>query len=275
MSINFIREFFSSPVVIINNILTYKHLVIQMIKQDIRGRFAGTAGGVLWNLVDPVAKLLVYLFVFVFIFKLRVGQEHGAGYPAIFIVAGLFPWLIMSEGMLKGASSLLENANLIKKSSFPIEILVARSVFLPFFSHGIVLLLLVLYQVFFNYHIKVLFIVPLIFILQILFTMGCVFFSTVLSIFFRDIIHLHQVMINLWIFLTPIFYHVGMLPEWGQKLMYINPVYPFISAYQCILSDAYTVQWHMLFISFIWTAVVFVAGSFIFIKLKDEFADWL
>ncbi|MFZ2197952.1 MAG: ABC transporter permease, partial [Thermodesulfovibrionales bacterium] len=91
-----------------------------MVKREVKGRFAGSMGGLLWNFIHPVLMLIVYIFVFVYIFKIRVGSEASTGTSVIYLIAGLFPWIMISEGLSRGTSSLIENSNLIQKTSFPV-----------------------------------------------------------------------------------------------------------------------------------------------------------
>lgn len=255
--------------------MAYRHLLVQMVLREIKGRFAGSFGGFLWNFVHPVLMLVIYLVVFVYIFNLRIGSDASHGTSAIYIMAGLFPWIIISEGLSKGTSSLIENATLIQKTPFPVEILPAKAVLAPFFSQGLAILLLALYTTIFAGFNKTILLLPLILVLQILFTLGLSFLTATLSVFFRDIIQLEQILISFWIYLTPILYPASMLPKWARAAMYFNPVYPFISIYQSMFVKGAQLQPNMIFFAFIWALITFLTGAFLFNKMKYEFADWL
>jgi ABC-type polysaccharide/polyol phosphate export permease len=219
--------------------------------------------------------LLSYLFVFVYIFKLRVGTSGSAGTSAIFMMAGLFPWIIMSEGLTRGTFSLIENANLIQKTYFPTEILPAKAVITPLISHGIAIALLMFYGVVSNGFFTVIILLPLIMLLQVLLTLGASFLCATLSVFFRDVVQLMNLIVSFWIFLTPILYPVAMLPTWAKGIMYLNPVYPFVSIYQSLFLDGTVGDVRMVLLSIIWSLAFFIIGAFVFNKLKFEFADWL
>jgi ABC-type polysaccharide/polyol phosphate export permease len=262
-----------SPVQIISNLYAFKHVIGQMIKSDIKGRFAGSVGGLLWNFIHPIIMLLVYLFVFVYVFKLRIGE--GALMSAMYIMAGLFPWIILAEGLSSGTVCLIQNANLIKRTAFPVEILPTKSVLAPYFSIGIALIILALYQVIVQGFFGVLVLLPLLLIIQICFTLALAFLTSTISVYFRDMVHLVQILISFWIFLTPILYPVTMLPEWAKKVMVINPIYPLVSIYQSLLLTGNLGPVRMPLLAMGWTLVFFLVGSFVFNKLKYEFADWL
>jgi lipopolysaccharide transport system permease protein len=246
-----------------------------MVIREIKGRFAGSMGGLLWNFIHPLLMLVVYLFIFVYIFKFRIGVTGGSLTAAIYIMAGLFPWFIIAEGLSRGTASMIENTNLIQKTYFPVEILTAKAVLTPIFSHGIAILLLAVYKIITTGSVEIIFILPFIVLLQIFFTLGIAFFAAAASVFFRDVIQLMHIIISFWIFLTPILYPVSMLPDWAKKLMYINPLYPLITLYHFLFVDGGLVEWNMVYLSVLWSLFFFFVGTFIFNKLKYEFADWL
>lgn len=270
-----LKEFFTAPVEIAGNFVAYRHLLSQMVIREIKGRFAGSFGGFLWNFVHPVLMLVIYLVVFVYIFNMRIGSDAGHGTSAIYIMAGLFPWIIISEGLSRGTSSLIENATLIQKTPFPVEILPAKAVLAPFFGQGLVVLLLALYTAVFTGFNESILLLPLIVVLQSLFTLGMAFLAATISVFFRDVIQIEQILISFWIYLTPILYPISMLPEWARTAMYFNPIYPFISIYQSMFIKGALLRTDMIFFAFIWSLSSFLTGAFVFNKMKYEFADWL
>lgn len=246
-----------------------------MVITEIKGRFAGSFGGLLWNFIQPLLMLLIYLFVFVYIFKLRIGSTGGAGRSVIFLMSGLFPWIIIAEGIQNGTSSLINNANLIKKTSFPYEILPAKAVVTPLFSYGITILLLALFQIVFRGFTGIILFLPFILIFQLFLTLGLTFLLSTVAVFFRDIIHLVQILVRFGVFLTPILYPIEMLPETAKKIMYLNPFYPIITLYHSLFLTGKMGQGHMIVLSLLWSILFFMIGSFFFNKLKFEFADWL
>jgi lipopolysaccharide transport system permease protein len=267
------REMTKASADVAKNLYVYRQILSHMVMRDIRGRFAGSVGGFIWNFIHPILMLIVYLFVFVYIFKLRVGS--GAGTSAIYMMAGLFPWMIIAEGLMRGTGSMMENANIIQKTSFPTEILVAKSVFAPLLSYGIAMLLLALYKILFTGSFSVILFLPLMIIIQVLFTLGLTFFTASVAVFLRDTVQFVQIAINFWIYLTPILYPMIMLPEWAKKIMYFNPLFPLVDAYQSLFVSGRLARLDMFFFALAWSLVFFVLGAFVFTKLKFEFADWL
>ncbi|MBI5101797.1 MAG: ABC transporter permease [Nitrospirae bacterium] len=271
----YIKEISASPFLVLSNLYHYRHILSQMVLREVKGRFAGSIGGLFWHFVHPVIMVLIYLFVFVYIFKLRIGMGGERVSSAIYIMSGIFPWVILSEGLSRGTSSLIENANLIQKTYFPTEILPTKAVIAPLINYGVALLLLAAFQMAAHGLWKIALILPLLVLVQIYFTLGIVFFSATLSVFFRDVLQLVNIVVGFWIYVTPIFYPTEMLPEWAQTAMYINPLFPFVSMYHSLFLEGSIGPWHMPVLAVCWTAFFFLSGSFVFSKLKPEFADWL
>lgn len=269
------REMFLAPFGVLRNLHEYRHILFHMVRNEIKGRFAGSLGGVLWNFAHPIMMLVIYLFVFVYIFKMRIGIGATAGSSALYLMSGLFPWIIMAEGVLRGTSSLLENANLIQKTAFPVEILAAKAVIAPLLSHGIAIVLLVAYRVVTNWSFELLLLIPAVLLLQTIFTLGIVFLTASASVFFRDILQLVNLVVGFWIYVTPILYPMAMLPEWARTAMYLNPLYPFMSLYHSLFLEDSLGPWQMPALAAAFAACLYMFGSFIFSKLKFEFADWL
>ncbi len=274
MGLKYIREMAGAPVEVVRNLYHYRHILSQMVIREIKGRFAGSIGGLLWHFVHPILMMIIFLFVFVYIFKLRIGAG-GTGSSALFLLAGLFPWMILAEGLARGTSSLVENANLIQKTYFPVEILTAKAVIAPLLSYGIAILVLMVYKVTAYGSAGLLFLLPFIMVLQILFTMGISFLSATISVFFRDMMQVMNLFVSFWIYVTPILYPIDMLPNWAKQAMYLNPLYPFMSIYQSLLLHGSLERPHLVGLAALWALLLFVAGAFVFQKLKYEFADWL
>ena len=269
-----VYEIAKAPGEIMRNLFIYRHILMQMVRREIKGRFAGSAGGFLWNFLHPVLMLIMFLFVFVYIFKMRVGSG-GSGTSALYLMAGLFPWIIIAEGLSRGTASLVENATLIQKTAFPTEILAAKAVVTPFFSYGVALLLLALYKVATAGSVAILLFLPAVVIVQVFFTLGIAFLTSTLSVFFRDVLQLMQVLISFWIYATPILYPMSLLPEWARTVMYFNPLYPLVSVFQSLFVYGTLAQADVVLMALGWAVLFFVSGAFVFNKLRYEFADWL
>src|SRR3954447_104427 len=125
------------------NLVERRGLIFQLVRRDFEQRFVGSAAGWLWGLIHPLVLLLSWSFVFSVClrFKLPPG-EVTQNYP-LYLFAGMLPWLLFNDTVMRSSTSMLDNANLITKTVFPAEV-APISVFLSsLISHGMALVLVI------------------------------------------------------------------------------------------------------------------------------------
>ena len=263
-----IRRWFEVP-------FRFRTLFWGFVSNEIRGRFAGSIGGFVWSLVTPLANLLIYIFVFSVVLKIRLKpMETGTDSFAVFFLAGMLPWLAFSEALSNATDMFLSRANLITKVAFPLEVLPLTGVIVPFFLNGLGFVMYLGYLVFQGYaHFGWLWL-PVVIIVHMVFTLGLVILVSSLSVFLRDTKQFIGIALSLWFFLTPIIYPVSMVPEQFRWIIKINPMYPFIELYHLVLLQ-HSISWGMLGCVISLAALSFVGGVIFFGRAKYAFADVL
>ena len=110
--------------------LTYpRELLVNLTLRELRGKYKRSTLGWAWSVINPLALIVVYTIVFGSFF----GAEPPVGDPsdlhsyAFYLVAGLLPWLFLSNGITGAVASLTGNEGLIKKVYFPRSILPTSS----------------------------------------------------------------------------------------------------------------------------------------------------
>src|SRR6516164_7514919 len=110
------------------SVMQYRELLWEMTRRDVFERQAGLAFGGFWVIGQPLLMMLVYVFVFSFIFTVRLNvHDSGLGYTA-FLMAGLVPWLAFQEALGRAPTVILESRSLVKQIVFPIDILPLKMV---------------------------------------------------------------------------------------------------------------------------------------------------
>lgn len=255
----------------------FKHypLLRGFLRQDIHGRFAGSMGGVFWSVLTPLAHILIYLFVFSVIMRVRVPiEEAGTDRFVVFMLAGLLPWMAFAEALGRAPGFLLEKANLITKVSFPVEILPYVNTASPFMLNGIGFGLFLVYLLFLGYFHPIWACLPLVILCHALFTAGLVALLSALSVFLRDLQHIIALLVSIWFFLTPIIYPLSMVPEGFQRWMQVNPMYPFIELYRQVLLQ-HSLPLEMLAVAGTLALLSYSAGGWFFMRIKHAFGDVL
>jgi len=253
----------------------HKTLFWGFVNQEIKGRYAGSMGGFLWSIITPLANILIYIFVFSVVMKIRLKPvETGTDSFVLFLLSGLLPWIAFSEAVSTSMGMFVGKANLITKVAFPLELIPTAGILVTFILNGIGFILFLIYLASEGYcHTTWLFL-PIITALFMVFTLGIVVLIASLNVFVRDIQQIMASALSLWMYLTPILYPVQMVPESLRFLLTINPINPFIELYhQSLLQHVISYPSLEQAIGFAMASIL--TGLWFYNKSRKAFADVL
>ena len=260
----------------LQNLVYRRSLLLQLVRRDFEQRFVGSAMGWVWGLIHPLVLLVSWWFVFEVCmgkpFKPGPGTEHYA----LFLFAGMLPWLLFNETMQRSASSILDHANLITKSVFPAEI-IPVSVFLSsVVSHLLALTLLIVVSAWKVQHISWSLVLLPIYILVIgLLSIGLGWIAAGMHVFLRDTAQFLSVLLTFWFWMTPIFITAETYPKWAKFVLLANPLYYIVRGYRSVLISARPPDLPDLAVATAFGAAAFVIGGLFFRQMKRGFADVL
>ena len=255
---------------IVKDLYKYRELLKTNIKKDVGGKYKHSFLGVLWSFISPLLQIAVYAFVFQIILKSDIENY------TVYLCCGLIPWQYFSSVILRGAASIIDNGNIIKKVYFPREILpisiatsegvnflISTSIILGFVIFGGIGLSINILWYFF------------ILAIQYIVSVGFAFIVSSLSVYFRDLLHLLGILIQLLFYATPIVYNTSSVPENLQWIVKINPMSYLIEAYRNIFYNKVPPDLKNLCIPLVMGIVLCVCGYLIFRKLEKRFAEEL
>jgi lipopolysaccharide transport system permease protein len=261
-------------------IWAYRGFVTSSIQRDFQQRYTGSVLGVLWNILNPLAQIVVFTVIFAEVMRARLPElgDDKFGY-SLYICAGQLTWLLFTEIISRMQNVFVENANLLKKSSFPricLPVIVVGSALLNFaVIFGLFLAFLLVTgrtEVF----TKGLFLAAIpVLIIQISFAVGLGILTGTLNVFFRDVGQFMGIVLTFWMWATPIIYPIKALPEWFRPYVEMNPTTQIAKAYQNIFAFNQWPQWASL----IWVAVLAFGllffGYWVYRKLSPQIVDEL
>ena len=253
----------------------HKTLFWGFVSQEIRGRYAGSMGGLLWSIITPLANMLIYIFLFSVVFKIRMKPiETGTDSFVMFLLAGLLPWIAFSEAVSGSTGMFVGKANLITKVAFPLELVPTAGILVTFILNGLGFALFLVYLTFKGYcHATWLFL-PVITAVFMVFTLGIVVLIASISVFVRDVQQIMASLLSLWLYLTPILYPIQMVPESLRFFFNFNPVCPFIELYhQSLLQQG--ISFSLLAQAVGFAMLSFLTGVWFYNKSRNAFADVL
>ncbi len=253
-----------------------RHLIMQMTKREVVGRYKGSAMGLAWSFFNPVFMLVVYTFVFSVIFKSRWGGDESRTLFAVVLFVGMIVLGLFSEVVNRAPSLILSNVNYVKKVVFPIEILPVIAMGAALFHSLVSLSVLLAAFVLFNgyLHWTVIF-APLIFLPLVIVTLGLAWMLAALGVFLRDVGQTIGIFTTVLMFLSPVFYPLTAVPEKFRPFIIANPLTFIIEQAREVLIWGNIPDWIGLGIYTAAAIVVAWVGYALFQKTRKGFADVL
>jgi lipopolysaccharide transport system permease protein len=267
------------PVKNLQELYKYRVLIQNLVVRELKARYRGTVLGFLWSFFNPLLLMIVYTIVFGFILQPRDPSWGGSPWLyALFLFCGVLPWVWFSSSSLESANVLMTHGNLIKKILFPAEILPIVTVTSNFvhFSFGLPILLLFIPILGKSYTVYILFL-PLVILVQYVFTLGFCLLISSLTVHFRDIKDILANWLTFWFFATPIVYSFTFKTIQESSLLRtflnLNPMTHIMQGYQNCLFYGSMIRWKRLGVTFLLSLVLLWVGYMIFDRLRDSFPE--
>lgn len=259
------------------SLIRHYHLIVQMARRDVIGRYRGSFIGLLWSFFNPLLMLGVYTFVFGYVFKSRwAGQGGGQFEFAVILFAGLNINTFFQECATRAPTLIIENRNFVKKIVFPLETLSWSTVGSALFHLLVSTLVLLVFALVVRGGMPwtVLYF-PIVVMAFLPYIAGLVWLLSSLGVFLRDLKHAIGIITVMMMFLAPIFYAKEMIPEPYRPLLYLNPLTVIVEASRDVLIWGHAPDWSVLGIYTV-AAGIFAWLSFAwFERTRKGFADVL
>lgn len=253
----------------------YIDLIKDLAARELRIRYLGSIMGKYWNIVHPIIVIAMYTIIFSKLLGVRANTSHNDSTWAYasFLCAGLIPWNFFSELLQRSTGSFQEFAHLLKKVKFPLLVLhlsIVASTMVTFsINMAIYLLFLALTGHTFSATVLLL---PVVVLLQALFTVGLGMITSVVNAFFRDMQQIIVIGLQLLFWATPVVYNPTQVPEKYRLLSDLNPMTHCIAIYRSVLLGE-PVSWASVGTFTAIAFVLFAAGVVIIWKSEPEVLD--
>jgi lipopolysaccharide transport system permease protein len=252
----------------------YRGLIQTLVARDLKARYRGSVLGFFWSFINPLLLLLIYSFVFS---TVMYGVRSPDVEPyALFMFCGILPWTWFSASILEASNVLISGGNLIKKVLFPAEVLPIVTVLANMVHFFLGLPILVAFLVYYQRPLDALELMwfPVIVFVQLFLLLGLSLLVSALTVHFRDLKDILGNLMTLWFFSTPIIYPMSQAPERYRWLLNLNPMTHLAISYQEVLFYIGPHgHWKWLMALLLGSVGVFVAGYFVFDRLRDSFAE--
>lgn len=271
----------------------YWDLLVNLIHKELRVRYKDSVLGFVWSMLNPILYLVVFYVVFNFFLT------GGIPYFPVFLLSGLLPWTLFSTALSTGAGSIVANGPLLKKVSFPREVIPMAAVGAALFHFALQVMVLLAFLITFRYPFASghLLLLPAALITELLLVAAFAMLLSAITVYLRDIQHFLELGLLAWFWMTPIIYPVILVfdklsPRGLFGLYLVNPLTPIVLSFQRAFYNKVSptrngesvrvlldqpMSWyfqHLAYVALFALALLAVA-QFTFARLEGDFAEEL
>ena len=247
-----------------------RDLLRELVVREMRLRYERSILGMAWSILNPLAQMLVYNFLFRVVFRLDIPN-----YP-VFVFTGVLAWNWFHQALMLTTGAITNNRELIRQPGFPLAVLPVVTVATPLVDLLSALPVLLCFLLLGGGRLTgALLALPLVVGIQFLLIQGLGYLLASIHVTFRDTQHLLGVALMLLFYLTPVFYRADMVPESFQPIYNLNPMVHLIGAYRAILIEDSLPDWHTLLILAPLVGVLAWGGWAVFVRASYHFAEEL
>ncbi|HYB73640.1 MAG TPA: ABC transporter permease, partial [Candidatus Sulfotelmatobacter sp.] len=210
----------------------YREVAFWLAVRQVKSRYKQTLLGGAWAVIQPFLVMVVFTLVFS---KMARMPSEGVPYP-VFSYSGLLFWMFFSTSLTTATPSLVSNSDLIRKIYFPRETLLLAAIAAGLVDLAIASLVLAGMLWYFGVFLRpaMLLVVPVL-LLQLFLTFGIVCITSAVHIRFRDVGHALPLLVQVWLFVSPVAYPLSAVPERYHLLYMVNPFAGLIEAYRRVI----------------------------------------
>jgi lipopolysaccharide transport system permease protein len=243
---------------------------------DFRHRYAGTSVGFMWNVIHPLALIILFTVIFSTLMPISF-ESGGTHFPfVLYLCCGLLPWLAFADCVGRTTSAFVDNASFLKRLPLPEQVFVAKTALSSGLNLALYYVILIVLSIVTGHfpHIAWVFILP-IGIALILFGYGIGLALSVLNTFFRDVLQFVQVVLQIALWMAPITYVESAVPEWTHALLKMNPFYWFLTGLREAFLYGRPPSASTVIGMTAWTVAAILIGNAVARRLGDEMRDVL
>jgi ABC-type polysaccharide/polyol phosphate export permease len=249
----------------------YVFLFENLILKDFRIRYRNMSLGILWSLINPLVMMIVLTFIFGRVFP--NGNSNIQPFP-VFVLCGIVPFNFFVGALMSGATSIVDNAGLVKRVMVPREVVPIAAVLSNcvhlLIQFGLLLLITVVFGLRPNRYWLWL---PVIWALYVVLVCGLALGASAVNVFIRDTRYVLESFTTVLFWLVPIFYPFSIIPQKYWDIYQFNPVAALVMAMRNILMDGIAPPRSLIENLIIASSVALGLGLLIFRRLKPGFYE--
>lgn len=255
---------------LIRSVYRYRELIWALALKELKIRYKRSVLGFLWALLNPMLLMLILTMVFSTIMLQNITHY------AIFLLSVLLPWTFFAQSLSYAADSIVGNGDLIKKVRvaklvFPVAAVISNMINLLLSLIPLVLIVLVMRHPFYITWLYL----PVPLLALTIFTLGGTFFFAAANVYYRDVAHILQIVLQAWFYVTPILYTIDLFPHKYQWLFKLNPVIFVLNGFRLSVYYGMLPSAQSIVASFVCAFLSLAIGFAIFRRHQDNFVFYV
>lgn len=252
----------------------HRLLLRRLVARDVSLRYKGSVLGFLWSMLNPLALLVLFSFVFGVVMRARWGSNQQNF--SLILYSGLILFMFLSDVVNKAPTLILQNDNYVKKVVFPLDVLPAVTVGGALVNLLLAMLILLVGQLLLTGTVPWTWMfAPLIVFPLLMLVLGVVYFLASLGVYLRDIAQITGILTMFLMYLSPILYPVDMVPSEYRHWLDLNPLTVPVNELRQVTLGGHLPHWGVLGLYGLVAYAVLVFGYWWFMRTKNGFADVL
>lgn len=251
------------------SIWNYRELLYFLIWRDVKVRYKQTFLGIAWVALQPLVTTLIFTVLFS---RFNIERQSAVSYSLLIFVGFVF-WSFVNTAVNNSSNSLVNYTHLITKVYFPRLLVPVAAVGSSLADFAINLVLFFVITAFFGVVISwKLLLVPFLVLLVVFLVLGIGITLSAFNVLFRDVRQILFFGLQVWMFLSPVFYTLDLVPERWRLIWKFNPLTGILENFRAAVFNL-DLDWTSLAISAAVTLIIFASSLYIFNRLENDFAD--
>ena len=253
----------------LGDLWAYRELLYFLTWRDVKVRYKQTLMGVAWVVIQPLATMLIFTFVFQRIAHLDSGPIP---YP-LFAYSGLLLWAFFAGAVSAGTNSLISNTSLVTKVYFPRAFVPAAAVGAGLVDLAVGSVLMAVLAVYYGVNVTwSLMMLPVFVALAAMLALAVGMLASALTVKYRDLRHALPFLLQFWMFASPVIYPSAAVPQQWRWAVTLNPIAGVIEGFRASLAGV-EIDWALAAVPFIVAPLLLALAFYVFRRLEDTFAD--
>ncbi len=255
---------------LVRDSIRYRELIWALALKELKLRYKRSALGFLWALLNPLLLMIVTTLVFSTLLKMSI--QHYA----IFVLSMILPWTFFSQSLSYAAESVVGNGDLIKKIRvakvvFPLAAVASNMINLLLSLIPLILIVLVMRHPFYITWLYL----PVPLLALTIFTIGATFFFATANVYYRDVAHILQVILQVWFYVTPILYSIELFPAQYRWIFRLNPLIFVMNGFRLSVYYGLLPTAQSIVASFVCAFLALFIGFAVFRRYQDQFVYYV